>query len=81
MNRIFVFSDYVQTLGRPVGSYYGHGLFQQFKRKDGQLYNVGICPFRLCPGSSLCVASSIKRRSFDNCLNFVGLNYLALSEF
>lgn len=45
---IFIFltdissTEYVQTLGRPVGSYYGNGLFQQFKRKDGQLYNVSV---------------------------------------
>ncbi|XP_076807901.1 von Willebrand factor A domain-containing protein 3B-like isoform X2 [Clavelina lepadiformis] len=34
--------EYVQTLGRPVGSFYGHSLYQQFKRKDGQLYNITV---------------------------------------
>uniref|UniRef100_H2ZCD7 VWFA domain-containing protein n=1 Tax=Ciona savignyi TaxID=51511 RepID=H2ZCD7_CIOSA len=34
--------NYVETLGKPVGSYYGLGLFQQFKRRDGQLYNITV---------------------------------------
>uniref|UniRef100_F6VLB0 VWFA domain-containing protein n=1 Tax=Ciona intestinalis TaxID=7719 RepID=F6VLB0_CIOIN len=33
---------YVETLGKPVGSYYGLGLFQQFQRKDGKLYNITV---------------------------------------
>ena len=50
--------DYVQTLGRPVGSFYGHGLFQQFKRKDGQLYNVSALFLLLTfvdPDATICL--------------------------